>query len=62
MPLYQNNANAGLGYDVSRSGAHAASPAPKLTVTGSRADPEAALKNLLAQLAALGIITDSTTA
>jgi len=32
------------------------------TVTGARDDPEAALANLLAALASLGLIVDSTTA
>ena len=32
------------------------------TVTGARDDPEAALKNLLAALEEMGLITDSTTA
>ena len=32
------------------------------SVTGARDDPEAALANLLTALAALGLITDSTTA
>jgi hypothetical protein len=33
-----------------------------VVVTGARNSPEGALKNLLTQLASLGIITDSTTA
>ena len=33
-----------------------------IEVTGARDDPEAALANLLNALAALGLITDSTTA
>lgn len=33
-----------------------------IEVTGARDDPTEALKNLLAALAALGLITDSTTA
>jgi len=33
-----------------------------LEVTGARDDPEGALADLLTQLAALGLITDSTTA
>jgi len=37
-----------------------ASGSPPVTVTGARDDPEAALANLLAALAALGLITDST--
>lgn len=37
-------------------------PITRPAVTGARNDPEGALKNLLAQLALLGAITDSTTA
>jgi len=33
-----------------------------VTITGARDDPEQALANLLAALATLGLITDSTTA
>ena len=39
-----------------------ATPASKPTVSGSRANPEAALASLLAGLSTLGLITDSTTA
>jgi hypothetical protein len=41
---------------------HGATPQAKATITGVRSDPEGALKNLLAALAARGDFTDSTTA
>lgn len=41
-------------------GFYAASPTAKQIVSGSRANPEEALKDLLSKLATLGLITDST--
>ncbi len=46
----------------SRLAFFAASMSTKRAVTGARDDPEAALANLLTELAAYGLITDSTTA
>ncbi len=50
---HQWNANVGF---------HGTTPIAKPTVSGSRADPEAALANLLTALANYGLITNSTTA
>jgi hypothetical protein len=47
---------------ANKLGFHGATPQTKATISGSRADPEGALKNLLAALAARGDFTDSTTA
>ena len=43
-------------------GFYGATPRGKQTISGARDDPEAALADLLASLALLGLITDSTTA
>lgn len=48
--------------DANGIGFFNATPIAKPTVTGSRADPEAALKDLLTKLALLGLITNSTSA
>ena len=47
--------NTGLSF-------YGAAPAAKPTVSGSRADTEAALADLLTELATLGLLTDSSTA
>jgi hypothetical protein len=49
-----------LDHDGSKAGFFGATPTSKPTVTGSRAG-NAALQSLLTALAALGMITDSTT-
>ena len=52
--VVQNKATALLGF-------YGASPVVKPTVSGARDVPEEALADLIAELATLGIITDSTT-
>jgi hypothetical protein len=52
--------NFGIGSGVSLGGFFGATAIGKPTVSGHRNNPEAALKNLLAALANLGLITDST--
>jgi hypothetical protein len=53
--------NVGLGSVSSQIAFFGAAGGTKPAVAGSRANTEAALKNLLAALATLGLITDSTT-
>ena len=45
-----------------KAGFYSTAPIAKPTVTGARDETEGAIKSLLTQLAALGLITDSTTA
>lgn len=54
--------NIGLGSGVSQIGFYNATPVSKPTVTGDRGNPAGAIADLLAELAALGLITNSTTA
>lgn len=51
-----------LNHDGSTIGFYGATPAAKPEITGSRADTDAALADLLASLETLGLITDSSTA
>lgn len=50
-----------LAIDATAVGFFGETPVARPEVTGVRDDPEAALANLLAALASLGLITDSTT-
>lgn len=51
----------GIAFVSTKIGFFGATPSVKATITGSRALPEQAFKALLTELAAKGIITDSTT-
>lgn len=60
--LYQNTGDFHLAKGAGKLGIFNAAPVAKQGVAGSRANPEAALKNLLTALANYGLITDTTTA
>jgi hypothetical protein len=54
--------NTSFKMDVTNIGFYGATPLGQQDITGSRANPEQALADLLASLATIGLITDNTTA